>query len=139
MRAFALGALGVLVGAIAFVGGFVSWGWGIAGAVVGALLMLGGMGLLLAAVLAARAQSVTVTLDEMGFRVLSPGGREHSGAWARVTRVTGAPGRITIHEGDCRTHLIAPAGSDANMDDIAAAIERHLDLNRGYTAYTESS
>lgn len=137
MRSFALGAVVVMAGAITVVGGFASWGFGIAGAVVGAVMMLGGLGLSLAAVLSARAQSVTVTLDDEGFHVLSPGGCEHAGAWAHVTRVTGAPGRITLHEGDRRTHLIAPLGSDANMDAIAAAIEYHLDINRGYRAYPD--
>ena len=94
------------------------------------------LGLAVLAVVAARRQTVTVTFDASGFRVHDPSGREHGGTWAAVNRVTAAPGRITLHEGDeRRTHLIVPAGSDADLDAIAAAIGRHLDADRGYTAF----
>ena len=135
VRAFALAAVGVLLGAVAVVGGS-AWGWGVSGTIVGVVLMLAGVGLAVLAVVAARRQTVTVTFDASGFRVHDPSGREHGGTWAAVNRVTAAPGRITLHEGDeRRTHLIAPAGSGTDLDAIAAAIGRHLDSDRGYTAY----
>ena len=135
VRAFGLAAVGFLLGAVAVVGGS-AWGWGVPGTAVGAALMVAGLALAALAVTSARRQAVTVTFDADGFRVQDPSGREHVGTWASVNRVTAAPGRITLHEGDeRRTHLIAPSGSGTDLDAIAAAIGQHLDSDRGYTAY----
>ncbi|QIK72450.1 hypothetical protein G7070_09445 [Propioniciclava coleopterorum] len=135
VRAFALAAAAALLGALALVGGS-AWGWGVVGTTVGIVLMLGGLGLAILAVVSARRQAVTVSFDDEGFRVASAGEPTHTGTWSAVTRVTGAPGRLTLHEGDeRRTHLIAPRGSDADLDAIGEAIGHHLDADRGYTAF----
>lgn len=135
MRAFAISAVLILLGAGAIVGGSVV-GAAVLGGVVGTVLLLAGVALAVLAVVAARGQSVTVRFDTDGFVVEEPGHRRHGGSWSTVTRVTRAPGRISLHEGEeRRTHLVAPTGSSADLDAIGAAISRHLDRDRGYTAY----
>ena len=135
VRAFAIAATAFLLGALLLVGS-VAWEWGVVGMGAGVLLMLGGVALAVAAVVAARRQRVVVILDAEGFEVVMPRGEPQAGTWASVTRVTAAPGRITVHQGgDRRIHLIAPSGSDADLDALGIAISRHLDANRGYSTY----
>lgn len=135
VRAFALAAVAVLLGAALLVAGS-ALGWGVVVTVIAVVVMVAGVALALVAIGAARRQAVTVSFDSDGFRVVPPAGETHAGPWTSVTKVTGAPGRLTLHQGDeRRTHLIVPAGSDADLDAIAAAIGRHLDADRGYTAF----
>lgn len=81
---------------------------------------------------ASRRQRVTVNLDEDGYRVDTPAG-VRLGTWKDVTRVTTAPGRITLHQGEEeRVHLVAPTGQVPQLDAIAQAISKRLDDDRGY-------
>lgn len=87
------------------------------------------------AVLAPRRQRVTVHLDEAGYRVESAAG-VREGAWQDVTRVTRAPGRITLHHGPGeRVHLIVPEGQLPQFEAIARSISQHLDDDRGYQVW----
>ena len=101
--------------------------------VVLGILLIAAAGLLMGlAVASMRRQRVVVVLDDDGFRVDSPTG-VRSGAWAEVTRVTAAPGRITLHQGETeRVHLVAAAGKLPQFDAIAHAISQRLDDDRGY-------
>ena len=135
VRAFAIAAVAVLAGAFLLVGSS-AWAWGTIGVVAGIVIMVGGVALALAAIVAARRQRVVVTLNAEGFLVVTPQSEPHSGTWASVTRVTAAPGRLTLHQGgERRVHLIAPAGSSADLDALGVAIGRQLDVDRGYSAY----
>lgn len=136
VRAFALAAGLAVVGVLLVLADSVL-GWGAIAFALAVLFVLAAVALAVLALLAPGRQAVTVTLDDEGFSVRSPQSDDHSGRWADVTRVTAAPGRITLHEGDeRRTHLIAPTGSDADLEEIGHAISAHLDTNRGYTTFT---
>mgnify|MGYP007112004250 CR=1 FL=1 len=69
---------------------------------LGAVLMVAGFGLLAWAYVAARRQRVTIHLAEDGYRIVEPTG-ERTGTWSQVSRLTGAPGLLTLHPGDPRT------------------------------------
>lgn len=89
------------------------------------------------AINAVRAMQVRVVLDDAGYRVEGPGA-PRAGLWADVTRVTRAPGRITIHLRDgSLTHLVVPHGGSADMAAIGADIVRRLDASRGYRQVAE--
>ena len=98
-------------------------------------LIVAAAALLGAAFAASRRQQVVVELDEAGYRVDSPAG-VRAGTWKDATRVTTAPGRITLHQGaDERVHLVAPQGQLPEFDAIVKAVSEHLDADRGYTVW----
>lgn len=134
VRAFAVAAVLALLGA----GAVVVPVTGVAQTVlvvVGIVLLVLAALLLVLAFTSSRRQKVTVHLDESGYRVDSPSG-VRLGAWADVTRVTTAPGRITLHQGDDeRVHLVAPAGQLPQFEAIEQAISQRLDDDRGYTIW----
>jgi len=134
VRAFALAAVLALAGAGALI--ITSEGWlRTMLIVVGIALVVLAVLLLALALAGVRRQRVTVHLDDAGYRVDSPAG-VRSGAWADVTRVTTAPGRITLHQGDAeRVHLVAPNGQVPQFEAIEQAISKHLDADRGYTIW----
>ena len=134
VRAFAVAAVLALLGA----GAVVVPVTGVAQTVlvvVGIVLLVLAALLLVLAFTSSRRQKVTVHLDESGYRVDSPSG-VRLGAWADVRRVTTAPGRITLHQGDDeRVHLVAPAGQLPQFEAIEQAISQRLDDDRGYTIW----
>ncbi len=84
---------------------------------------------------ASRRQRVTIELDADGYRVDAPTGMR-VGTWKDVTRVTTAPGRLTLHQGEAeRVHLVAPNGRVPQLDEIAEAVSKRLDDDRGYTIW----
>ncbi len=94
-----------------------------------------GIVLVVAALSATRRQRVLVELGEQGYRVDAPDG-VRTGKWADVKRVTAAPGRITLHQGDDeRVHLVAPGGQTPQLEAIAAGISKRLDDDRGYQVW----
>ena len=131
MRAFAVAAVLAVVGAgvtVLPLDGAAR----VAVIVVGILLIVAAAALVGLAFAASRRQRVTIELDEAGYRVNSPTG-VRSGSWQDVTRVTAAPGRITLHRGETeRVHLVAPQGQLPQFDAIAEAISKRLDDDRGY-------
>lgn len=135
VRAFAIAAVLALLGALVLAGDSL-WGWGVVAVVVAVVLVVAAVALVGLAIAAAARQGVTVELDDDGFRVRPLSGTEHSGRWSEVSRVTAAPGRLTLHSGDeKRVHLIAPPGSSADLDALGQAIGRRLDANRGYRTF----
>lgn len=132
IRAFGLAAALALAGAALTVGAS-AWGWPLAWGVVGLVVIVLALVLVALAWAAARRQQVTVELDDDGYRIAEPGG-ERAGAWAEVTRMTGAPGRLTLHHGDNeRVHLVASPQRAEALDAVAADIAQRLDNSRGYT------
>ncbi len=136
VRAFGLAALLVVLGAsLAVLADLL--GWHVAVTVMGVVAILAGAGLVWLAINAVRAMQVRVVLDDAGYRVEGPGA-PRAGLWADVTRVTRAPGRITIHLRDgSLTHLVVPHGGSADMAAIGADIVRRLDASRGYRQVAE--
>ena len=134
VRAFAVAALLAAGGAVVAVLP-VEGALRVAVIVLGVLLIVAAAALLGAAFAASRRQQVVVELDEAGYRVDSPAG-VRTGSWKDVTRVTTAPGRITLHQGaDERVHLVAPQGQLPELDAIVKAVSEHLDADRGYTVW----
>ena len=128
VRAFGLAAALTLGGAALAVAAAVS-AWPAPVQWLGFALIGAGLGLVVVAVWAARRARVTVELDAAGYRVVEPGG-VRTGTWAEVSKVTAAPGRLTLHAGpERRVHLIGPPGPQ--LDAIAGEIARRLDADRG--------
>ncbi|MFV0453288.1 MAG: hypothetical protein ACK5LS_13790, partial [Propioniciclava sp.] len=100
--------------------------------VLGIVLIVLGVALLGLAAAAAQRQEVTVVLDEDGYAVVEPAGTRR-GRWEEVTRVTGVPGRITLHRSaDERVVLVVAVDRSDQLDEVAADIARRLDAQRGY-------
>lgn len=98
-------------------------------------MLVAAIALVVAAALAARRQQVTIELDADGYRITEPG-RLRSGRWAEVTKVTGAPGRITLHHGeDERIQLFVTPERTADLAALSDDIGRRLDRSRGYRNY----
>ena len=134
VRAFLLAAVVSALGAILAVMPLDwPWRWILVGF---GIVLIAAAGLLIGLAIASmRRQRVVVELDETGFRVDSPAGAQ-SGTWAEVTRVTSAPGRITLHKGDTeRVHLVAPTGDLPQFEALSQAISQRLDDDRGYTIW----
>ncbi len=131
VRAFGLAALLALVGAGLGVAG--EWaGWPVFWPVLGAVLMVAGFALLAWAYVAARRQRVTIHLADDGYRIVEPTG-ERAGTWAQVSRLTGAPGVLTLHLGDDeRVQLVTSPDKIEALDAVASDIGRRLDADRGY-------
>ena len=134
VRAFAVAAVLALAGAgVAVVPA--SGMWQALLIICGLVLIVGGTVLVVAALSATRRQRVLVELGEQGYRVDAPDG-VRTGKWADVKRVTAAPGRITLHQGDDeRVHLVAPGGQTPQLEAIAAGISKRLDDDRGYQVW----
>ncbi|MFV0405411.1 MAG: hypothetical protein ACK5LN_01080 [Propioniciclava sp.] len=133
VRAFALAALMALGGAGLMIAAsqLDGLGWMV---VAGAVLILFGVGLVGLAVGAAWRHEVTITLTDTGYQIVEPGGARQ-GTWDTVTRVTGAPGRVTLHQGpENRVVLVVPAERAVELDVVAADIARRLDADRGYSS-----
>ena len=131
VRAFAVAAALAILGAVVAVLP-VPGLWQTLLIILGLVLIVGAVGLVVAALTASRRQRVLVELGDSGYRVDGPGG-VRSGQWADVTRVTASPGRITLHQGDDeRVHLVAAGGQTPELDAIATAISKRLDAHRGY-------
>lgn len=132
MRAFAVAAVLAVVGAIVILVGD-QLGWGLAGLVVGLVVIGLGVVLALAGVGAMVRMRVTVEMDDVGFTVIGPDG-ERSGEWADVMRVTQSTSgrRITFHNRDLsKLHLVSHS-EGVEMARLKAAIAEHLDASRGY-------
>lgn len=126
--ALAVGGAGLAVGAAA-----AGWPWWVVA--VGVLALAGALALVGAATASVRRHRVTIELSPDGYRVVEPT-RVREGRWADVTKVTGAPGRITLHHGDDgRVQLFVPPERMAELDAVAADIGRRLDRSRGYRNY----
>lgn len=133
VRAFAVSAGLALAGGLCLLVGD-QLGWGILGLIAGWLLLclavvLAGLGLY-----AMRSMRVQVELSAAGY-AFRRGRQVTAGRWADVVRATGSErgDRITLHHGDdTRTVLAAPGGPGPVMNELANAISRHLDADRGY-------
>ena len=134
VRAFAVAAVLALVGAgVAVIPAPGLWQTLLI--ICGLVLIVGAIVLVVAALSAARRQRVMVELGEQGYRVDAPDG-VRTGTWADVKRVTAAPGRITLHQGDDeRVHPVVPSGQTPQLEAIAAAISKRLDDDRGYQVW----
>lgn len=132
VRAFGVAAALALAGASLTVGA-AAWGWPLAWGVVGIVVIAAGLALVVLAVLAARRQQVVIELDAAGYRIAEPQG-QRAGAWGDVTRMTGSPGRLTLHHGGAeRVQLFVTPDRADELDVVAADIARRLDASRGYT------
>ena len=111
-----------------------AWGWPTAVLVLGVLLVAAALALIAAAIVSSGRQAVRVELSDAGYRVAQPS-ETNEGAWADVTKVTQAPGRLTFHQGDSsRFHIIAPHAS-AQLEAMASDIAGRLDRDRGYRPF----
>jgi hypothetical protein len=130
LRALALGAVGTSVGlGLVLVGSLAGW---TLTSVAGWVLVVVGLGLFVAAWLAARRARVQVVLDDTGYRLDGPDGPS-SVEWADVSRVTRAADRLVLYaKNGIVTELVAPTSSRADLDAIGADMARHLDASRGY-------
>ena len=127
IRALVIAAVTSLVGAVLLVVALAS-SWHVAVAVVGGLLLAGGLALAVAALLTPSRLAVTVTLDDDGYRVTGSGG-EQVGAWDDVTRVTQSDdgAHVTIHHGeDRRNHLIFAGQDPAVIAKVLLDVQRRL-------------
>ncbi len=106
--------------------------WPLAVAVAGAVVLLAGAALFVAAWWVARSQRVEVWLDEHGYRISGPGVRQ-AGAWADIARVTSGPDRITLHRKDgAASRLVVPTSASADLAALGQDITKRLDVDRGY-------
>lgn len=111
VRAFAIAAVSAMLGAGLIVYSAAS-GWRLVLHVVltilGVLLLAVGVALTGIAYWATRRMSVTLTLDETGYR-LDGGGENHHGRWLDVNQVTQSEdgSHVTIYHGpERRTHIV---------------------------------
>lgn len=134
VRAYALAGLIAAVGAVLAVVAS-SAGWGSGAVALGLALLVAGVVLLAAAVVAARRMRVRVDLTESGYHISGPGG-DREGPWSEVSRITlAADGhRLTLHHSpEHRTLLVTPNGPhDAELERLGQAMARRLDADRGY-------
>lgn len=127
VRAFAVAAVGALLGAFLLVLALVE-GWHVVVAVLGGLLLAAGLALLIVAYLSMQRLAVHLSLDESGYRLVGPGGR-HDGRWADVSKVTQSEDgtHVTIYHGPVRrTHLLFARDDDALaavLNDIRARLQ----------------
>ncbi|WP_300079331.1 hypothetical protein [Propioniciclava sp.] len=134
VRAFVVAAALAVVGAGLTVGASAA-GWPAWLAAGGVLVLAAAVALVVAAAITARRQQVTIELDADGYRITEPG-RVRSGLWAEVSKVTGAPGRLTLHHGvEQRVQLFVTPERTSDLDAVAADIGRLLDRSRGYRNY----
>lgn len=130
VRAFAIAAAAALLGAfmIVFAG---SKDWALVLplflGVLGVILLLAGVALAGLAYWTMRATSVTLTLDDDGYR-LTGRGSDHSGSWLEVNQVTQSESglHITIYHGpERRTHVVFSQTDqiDAVVDDLRTRLK----------------
>lgn len=128
LRAFAIAAVMSLVGALLLVAALQS-NWHIVVVVISAAILVLGVALFLASLVAMWRLGVRVTVDDDGYEV-SGTNQTHSGKWADVTKITQAVegAHITIYHGSVvRTHLIFPGGpAQDQMQDVVDAIMERL-------------
>ena len=132
VRAFVTAAVADLVGAVVLVAAL-SQGWHVALVVLGALLLVAGVGLLVMALVSMNRVAARFTLTDDGYRLVGPG-VEHSGEWADVSKVTQSQegSHVTIYHGAVRrTHLLFPGGDRAQIDAVLADIRARLQTAKG--------
>lgn len=132
VRAFVTAAVADLVGAVVLVAAL-SQGWHVALVVLGALLLVAGVGLLVMALVSMNRFAARFTLTDDGYRLVGPG-VEHSGEWADVSKVTQSQegSHVTIYHGAVRrTHLLFPGGDRAQIDAVLADIRARLQAAKG--------
>ena len=134
VRAYALASLIAAAGAVLTVVSS-SAGWGAPATAFCLALLIAGVVLLVAAVVAASKMRVRVSLTDAGYEVTGPGG-DRSGTWKDVSRITlAADGhRLTLHHSpEKRTMLVTPWGAhDPELERIGQAMAKRLDADRGY-------
>lgn len=133
VRAFAISAGLALAGGLCLLVGD-QLRWPIVGQVIGWLLLASAVVLAGLGLYAMRAMRVQVELSAAGY-AFRRGSQLTAGRWADVERATRSVrgDRITLHlADDNRTVLTAPGGPGPVMDELANAISRHLDADRGY-------
>ncbi len=139
VRAFLISAVASLLGAGLLVLALIN-GWHWALVALAAVLLVAGLLLLLAALVAQKASAAELVLDEEGYTVRSRAG-EQWGAWAEVTRITRAKagGQVVIHEGDeKRTRLEFNNLERARIDEILDEMGARLDSAKGYRVWDGS-
>jgi hypothetical protein len=131
IRALALAASGMIAGAaLLLLADLLRWP--LAVTVAGAVVLLAGAALFVAAWWVARSRRVEVLLDEHGYRISGPGVLQ-SGAWADIERVTSAADRLTLHRKDgVAARLVVPTGAAADLVALGQDIASRLDEDRGY-------
>ena len=132
VRAFAIAAVATLLGAILLVATLNS-GWHLVIGLLAAVLMVGGIALLVAAFQSMNRLAVQVRFDEDGYRV---SGREveGEGQWLDVTKVTQTQSgdRVTIHHGAERaTYLMFPGKDSGQLGDVVKDIKERLRVVKG--------
>lgn len=130
VRALLIAAGAALVGALLVIGSGV-FGWPGFLAVTGALVLVLGCVLGGVAAVVSRRMRVTVAMDDEGYRIAGAASPQQ-GRWADVTKVTQAPGRLVLQEGERRVTLVDPSGGDRALTALGAQIGRFLDRSRGY-------
>lgn len=131
IRALVLGAAAMVTGAaLLLLADLLDWH--LALTVAGAVALLAGIAVFVAAWWVARSMRVEVRLDEAGYWITGPRIRQ-SGAWADIGRVTRGTDRITIHRKDgSRALLVVTPGGTADLDALSDDLARRLDADRGY-------
>ncbi|MHA6513715.1 hypothetical protein [Tessaracoccus sp. Z1128] len=132
VRAFVTAAGADLIGAVVLVAAL-NQGWHVAVVVVGALFLVAGVALMVAAFVSLDRLAVRLTLDDDGYRLVGPG-VDHSGEWADVSKVTQSQegSHVTVYHGPVRrTHLLFPGGDRAQIDEVLADIRSRLQAAKG--------
>lgn len=129
LRAFLVAALCSLVGGILLLVGL-QQGWPWLVNVLTAVVLVAGVGLFAAALVATARLGVRVVISDEGYRITGTH-QSHEGEWADVTKVTQAVtgAHLTIYHGNVRrTHLIFPGGpAQSRMQDVADEIMARLE------------
>ena len=133
VRALLIGSVTTLIGAVVLVASQAAWG-STAGTTVGAIALILGLALSLAAWLTWRRLRATVILDSTGVTVLR--GRQRTGlAWPEIgeVRLTGPRLTLVPKNGGAGIDLVNPAElTDPTFIALLAALRAGLDADRGY-------
>lgn len=127
-RALVLGVAATVIGLAALLLGIIL-GWALIVSILGALVLAGGVAVLVLIGYSQAHHSLYVDLDDVGYRVHGPG-LDKKGSWAHVTRVALTPdgSRLVIASGASkRTYIICSTGGDdpvmkAVVADIASRV-----------------
>jgi len=102
--------------------------------VLGAVLLVLGLGLALTAVLLTARLRTEVLLEPEAVTVVR-GGRRRSVSWSQVREVTLEHPRLTLVSGDSEAGLVVVnprSAGDRRFGDLVASITQRLDSDRGY-------